>query len=49
MRAFGSRANGLELWNSDIDIVVLGVKEPHGPNGGARCTHDGVLLLAAAR
>ena len=35
MEAFGSRANGLELWNSDIDVVVLGVKEPHGVNGGA--------------
>jgi hypothetical protein len=40
LRAFGSRANGLELWNSDIDVVVLGVKEPHGPNGGARCCHS---------
>ena len=25
---FCSKASGLELWNSDIDVVVLGVMQP---------------------
>ena len=33
-QAFGSRACGLELWNSDIDIAVLGVLEPAAAHGG---------------
>ena len=32
MRPFGSRASGLELWDSDIDLVVLGVVDPTGDN-----------------
>ena len=32
VRPFGSRASGLELWDSDIDLVVLGVVEPSGDN-----------------
>ncbi len=35
LQAFGSRACGLELWNSDIDIAVLGMLEPAAANGGA--------------
>ena len=34
MQAFGSKATGLELWNSDVDIVVLGQAEPTGSDGG---------------
>ena len=26
---FGSKASGLELWNSDVDMVVLGLMEPN--------------------
>ena len=33
-QAFGSRACGLELWNSDIDIAILGVLEPAAAHGG---------------
>ena len=32
LQPFGSRASGLELWDSDIDLVVLGVVEPSGEN-----------------
>jgi DNA polymerase sigma len=32
---FGSKASGLELWNSDIDVVVLGIMEPSRDNLGA--------------
>ena len=32
VRPFGSRASGLELWDSDIDLVVLGIVEPSGGN-----------------
>ena len=32
VRPFGSRASGLELWDSDIDLVVLGVVDPTGDN-----------------
>ena len=32
VRPFGSRASGLELWDSDIDLVVLGIVEPSGDN-----------------
>ncbi|BDA45508.1 probable terminal nucleotidyltransferase 4B at N-terminal half [Coccomyxa sp. Obi] len=31
---FGSKASGLELWNSDIDVVILGVMEPSRDNLG---------------
>lgn len=31
---FGSKASGLELWNSDIDVVVLGIMEPSMDNLG---------------
>ena len=36
---FGSKASGLELWNSDIDVVVLGIMEPSRDNLGALQTH----------
>lgn len=32
VQPFGSRASGLELWDSDIDLVVLGVVDPSGEN-----------------
>lgn len=32
VQPFGSRASGLELWESDIDLVVLGVVKPSGDN-----------------
>jgi hypothetical protein len=32
VQPFGSRASGLELWDSDIDLVVLGVVKPSGEN-----------------
>ncbi len=32
LQPFGSRASGLELWDSDIDLVVLGVVQPSGEN-----------------
>jgi len=32
LQPFGSRASGLELWDSDIDLVVLGVVDPSGEN-----------------
>ncbi|KAK9842314.1 hypothetical protein WJX81_006101 [Elliptochloris bilobata] len=34
VQTFGSRACGLELWSSDIDIAILGVLEPAAPSGG---------------
>ncbi len=33
---FGSFANGLSTWNSDLDLVVTGVFEPDRLTGGAR-------------
>lgn len=36
---FGSKASGLELWNSDIDVVILGVMEPSRDNLGALQFH----------
>ena len=32
LQPFGSRASGLELWDSDIDLVVLGVVQPSREN-----------------
>ena len=37
VQPFGSRASGLELWDSDIDLVVLGVVEPSGDNHSKPC------------
>jgi DNA polymerase sigma len=31
---FGSKASSLELWNSDIDVVVTGLMEPSQENNG---------------
>ena len=39
MHPFGSKASGLELWNSDIDVVVLGLVQPTGSNGGRLFKH----------
>ena len=32
--AFGSYATGLDLRSSDIDIVLLNLMQPTGPDGG---------------
>lgn len=31
---FGSFANGLSTWNSDLDLVVTGIYEPDRMTGG---------------
>ena len=41
---FGSFANGLSTWNSDLDLVVTGVMEPDRISGGT--TGYEVLLPA---
>lgn len=34
VEVFGSFANGLSTWNSDVDIVVTGLLEPDRSTGG---------------
>lgn len=43
LQVFGSFANGLSTWCSDLDLVVAGVMEPDRVSGGERA--DPVFLL----
>lgn len=44
---FGSKASGLELWNSDIDVVILGVIEPSRDNLGVLQPHAWLIFFPA--
>lgn len=41
MEVFGSFANGLSTWSSDLDLVVTGIMEPEKHTGGERL-HGGL-------
>ena len=44
---FGSKNSGLELWNSDIDVVILNVTEPSRDNLGVLQLHTWLMLKSA--
>ena len=48
LQSFGSRASGLELWDSDIDLVVLGLVQPSGENHSEALWYLPSTLLSSA-
>lgn len=47
VEVFGSFANGLSTWNSDVDLVITGLMEPDKSTGG-RHVHGMTLHGRAA-